>query len=275
MKKIIKLMFTVSCLLMISGYLKAQTEVDALRYSDISQLGTARYMGMGGAFGALGADMSTLSSNPAGIGLFRSSQFTFTPDFSLGTTKTDYLNSQYSDNKYNFALSNIGLVLTTKDVYKNIDEDHQGSLSFQFGFALNRYNDFNNNATITGNNLSSSMMTEFVNQANKDGFTSSFLNPYDTQLAYMSHLITNSSGSKTQYTSQLYSGNVKQLYQANYSGSITEPDLSMGLNYSNKLYIGATLGFPYFSYTDDVNLTETNNNVSDSVQNYTLHNRTR
>lgn len=36
-------------------------------------IGTARYVGMGGAMGALGADISVMSSNPAGIGLFRSS----------------------------------------------------------------------------------------------------------------------------------------------------------------------------------------------------------
>ena len=35
--------------------------------------GTARYVGMGGAMEALGADISTTSSNPAGIGLFRHS----------------------------------------------------------------------------------------------------------------------------------------------------------------------------------------------------------
>lgn len=35
--------------------------------------GTARYVGMGGAMEALGADISTMSTNPAGIGLFRHS----------------------------------------------------------------------------------------------------------------------------------------------------------------------------------------------------------
>lgn len=36
--------------------------------------GTARYVGMGGAMEALGADLSTMSTNPAGIGLFRRAQ---------------------------------------------------------------------------------------------------------------------------------------------------------------------------------------------------------
>ena len=33
--------------------------------------GTARFMGAGGAMGALGADFGTLSTNPAGLAMFR------------------------------------------------------------------------------------------------------------------------------------------------------------------------------------------------------------
>ena len=44
-----------------------------------SQLtGTARYVGMGGAMEALGADISTISTNPAGVGLFRKNQISLT-----------------------------------------------------------------------------------------------------------------------------------------------------------------------------------------------------
>ena len=45
----------------------------ALATEDLS--GTARYIGMGGAMDALGADISTIGTNPAGIGLFRKNQF--------------------------------------------------------------------------------------------------------------------------------------------------------------------------------------------------------
>ncbi len=46
-------------------------ESGKLLSSDLN--GTARYVGMGGAMEALGADISTMSTNPAGIGLFRHS----------------------------------------------------------------------------------------------------------------------------------------------------------------------------------------------------------
>lgn len=54
----------------------AQNEEDVLRYSQIEFSGTARYVGLGGAYGAIGADFSSLSSNPAGIGVYKRSEFT-------------------------------------------------------------------------------------------------------------------------------------------------------------------------------------------------------
>ena len=40
--------------------------------------GTARFVGMGGAMSALGADISVMGTNPAGIGLYRRSDFAAT-----------------------------------------------------------------------------------------------------------------------------------------------------------------------------------------------------
>mgnify|MGYP001253267024 CR=1 FL=1 len=80
----------------ISTTLNAQNEVDALRYSTQDLSGTARYSAMGGAFGSLGGEFSALSSNPAGIGMYQFSEFTFTPCFNLNSTKSYYDNSNLS-----------------------------------------------------------------------------------------------------------------------------------------------------------------------------------
>ncbi len=52
----------------------AQETYQDTKFAENSLTGTARYVGMGGAMEALGADISTISSNPAGVGLFRKSQ---------------------------------------------------------------------------------------------------------------------------------------------------------------------------------------------------------
>ena len=87
MKKLIVLLF---CLPVLLPNLNGQTAVDALRYSRIFYSGTARFQGLGGAFGAVGADFSVIAVNPAGIGLYKSSELTFSPSFWLGNTSSSY-----------------------------------------------------------------------------------------------------------------------------------------------------------------------------------------
>ncbi len=69
-------------MLLISGAAYSQGEVEALKFSRQELYGTARSMAMGGAFGALGGDISGISVNPAGIGIYRSSEIVGTFGFS-------------------------------------------------------------------------------------------------------------------------------------------------------------------------------------------------
>lgn len=68
---------------------------DMLWASDFAELsrthlfGTARAMGMGGAFTSLGADLTSMALNPAGLGMYRSSEFSFTPLVSVSHAATD------------------------------------------------------------------------------------------------------------------------------------------------------------------------------------------
>ena len=66
-----------------AGLMSAQTEYDALRLSQTDLTGTARYMSLGGAMGALGADASATKDNPAALGVYRSSEMSATLNFSL------------------------------------------------------------------------------------------------------------------------------------------------------------------------------------------------
>lgn len=61
----------------------AQSAVDAYRFAQPDMKGTARFMSMGGAFTALGADASSISQNPAGLGLFRRSELSLTMDMDM------------------------------------------------------------------------------------------------------------------------------------------------------------------------------------------------
>ena len=86
MKKI-GLIFIIALFILPGIY--AQKIEDALRNSQVFYYGTARFMGMGGAFTALGGDLSSLSQNPAGLGVFRSSEVSITPQLFHIKTSAD------------------------------------------------------------------------------------------------------------------------------------------------------------------------------------------
>ena len=87
----------------------AQGVDDVFRLSNQNNVfGTARYVSLGGAFGALGADFTSLSSNPAGLGVYRSSEFTITPTLKNRINDTKYIGSEYSDSRTRFMFDNVG-----------------------------------------------------------------------------------------------------------------------------------------------------------------------
>ena len=64
----------ISILMTLSSAMIAQNAMDAYTVSSSQIRGTARYVSMGGAFTSLGGDPSSIVQNPAGIGVYRSSE---------------------------------------------------------------------------------------------------------------------------------------------------------------------------------------------------------
>ena len=83
--------------IMFTSYAFAQNESDALRYSQRFFGATARSAAMGGAFASLGGDFSSLGYNPAGIAVFRTTELTFTPSFSMEDISTRYMGSSRNE----------------------------------------------------------------------------------------------------------------------------------------------------------------------------------
>ena len=227
---------------------EAQNELDALRYSRLSVIGTARYAGLGGAFGALGADFSSLSVNPAGIGVYRASEFSITPSIYMAEVKSDFLGKQNSDNKSNFNLGNVGFVSVT-----NNDARPNSILrKLAFGFGVNRTNNYNTRAVVQGFNNTSSLLTTYVDQAN--GLSPSQLDNFGNGLAFNTYLI-DTLGPKA-YFNDMPNGGVTQRKVIETSGSMNEMVFAAGANLAEKLYIGATIGMPYINYSEKSSYTE-------------------
>src|SRR5690606_15945047 len=88
--------------------INAQNLTDAVRYSDGGIQGSARFRALGGAFGALGGDLSAISINPAGSAVFAQSYATFTLGNTNRKNKTSYFNGKNSSSNSNFSVNQAG-----------------------------------------------------------------------------------------------------------------------------------------------------------------------
>lgn len=147
-----------SCL--IAGAAMAQSETDVLRYSQTFMKGSARFTAMGGAFGALGGDVSSFMINPAGAGIYRSSEFSFSTGIFNSNQKVDYEGYKAFDGHTSLNVGNAGLVL---NLFCNNKNDVR---AFNIGIAYNRVNDFNSNFSLVGSEGSVSMLDAFKNSMN-------------------------------------------------------------------------------------------------------------
>ncbi|MFH2144295.1 MAG: hypothetical protein ABIJ97_17845 [Bacteroidota bacterium] len=229
-----KTLILICSVVITSLVIQAQNEVDALRYSQLYHGGSARNISMGGAFGALGGDPSVLSYNPAGLGVYRKSEFTFTPSFYLNEASSNFMGKTSIDHKYNFNFNNMALIASANS------GDDDGWVSVNFGFGYNRLNNFHRYILIQGQNNESSMTDYFAEMAN--GNTINNLNSFNEWLAWESYLIDPMNNSETQYQSALLTKGVHQTKTISQTGNMGEYAFSMAGNYNNSLYIGATIG---------------------------------
>jgi len=230
----------------------AQSEVDALRYSQTTFGGTARYNSMAGAFGALGADFSVLSSNPAGIAMFRKNEVTFTPAVFNQNSNSLYNGSRGSDEKFNFNFGNGGIIGTYNT---NKKEDQPGWVAFNCGFGYHRLAKLHNRSSIQGSNNGNSSLSDIYVQ-NATNKSTENLSQFDEGLAFNTYLIDSVSGNNKQYFSYV-PWNVMQQKFIETEGSMGETVLSFGGNYNDKLYLGATIGFQHIRYSEQSTYSET------------------
>jgi len=244
-------------------HLVAQNEFDALRYSNLEFYGDARFNAMGGSFGALGANMSSLSLNPAGIGVYKSSDMSFTPAFHYNYTDTKLDGNSLTDGKLNFHFSNIGIV-----------GNFSGSGDWQsvsVGMGYNRTSNFNTSISAKGK-TDKTMLNKYVNELNAGGGTFDgdieSLYPFSSNLDYQNYLVNPTLADSLKYDNVFQnSKNITQTTNYETRGGSGEVFFTFGGNYNDKLYLGATMGVPTVRYIYDRNYSETSD-VNDTLTDF-------
>lgn len=240
-----------------SSMLFSQGVVDALKYSQQDIRGTARYMGMAGAFGALGGDITTLSQNPAGIGVYRNSDIAATIDLSNQVSSVNTAGNRMSDSKFNVSCNNFGFVWTVRfnqEALKNLN----------FGFAYNKQKSFDRSykagySGITGASSLSGYIAHLsegysvADLAYPDNSGSSYdpynNNPWLNVLGYQSYLINPKSTTGNTWNSIVGNGtNTTGDLYVREKGSIDEYNFNVGGNIYNVFYWGLGIAVTDFSY---------------------------
>ncbi len=271
-KKIITRALTIVCLLSCMSIIAfAQDEIDALRYSYLTTQGTARSIGFGSALGSVGGDFSSLSVNPAGIGVYRTSDVMITPAIRFNSTEGTYLGKTTTDNNTRFNFNNLGVVFTKAQ--KGRRYANSNWKTFSFGFGVNRVADFNRDYTYKGLNSgpgSSSGSEVFsVDANNTPGNVST--NGTPAFFGYQSYLIDFDTASGAYKTIVPWQSGINQARDVRERGGINEIAVTFGGNYQEKLMLGFTIGIPSLRYTRTANYTETDaNNGSARFDSYTM-----
>jgi hypothetical protein len=238
--------FSALVLSIFSIKMDAQNISDALRFSSQNYGGTARSMGAGNALGALGADFSVLSTNPAGLASYRTSEFVFTPAYRFTNTKSNLKNGASTpileEQKRNLHIDNVGIV-----VFHEPRNGKWTSANYAFGF--NQLANFSQRTYYEGASKGS-ILNSFFDEAKSVSFDSSALYGLGAGLAVQTNALYFQGGdTMTTDFSATPNAIISRSHDIIESGRMNEMVFSFAGNYENHFSLGATIGVPFFNYS--------------------------
>lgn len=237
-----------------SGF--AQTTDDAIRQSYQIQQGTARNMAIGGAAGSLGGDLTSSYVNPAGLGFYKTGEIVISPGFNMLKSNFDFRGTGLQDKKNNFAYGPTGIVFGWQNEYNP-------KRSTAISLSVNQVANFNNRIHYKGLNNVSSWSEQYLEELVRNrADTFSALDDYQfgSSLAFNTYLIDAEivNGQFVGYKSLVpISTGVIQENNIETRGGVHEISLGFASNNKDKLYLGASVNLPIYSYTKDQTYSET------------------
>lgn len=255
----------------------SQTPEDALRNAWFIPYGTARSISIGGAMGSLGGDISAAYTNPAGLGMYKTKEIVLTPSFLYNNNKADYRSVSSSKiNNSGFQLGTIGVVVGGKI--------NQANNSTAFSITVSQLASYDNKIHYAGLNNYSSYSEQYLEELtnnNADVNAASNNYPFGSSLAFFTYLIdsiADPQGNLTGYRSLVpVQDGIKQDYNETDKGGLYEASLSFASNKLDKLYLGASINFPFSFYTQNIDYIETdasgNNDNNFSFSQFSQHHK--
>ncbi len=284
MKKILLSVLTLMCA---GAVVYGQSHEEVFRFSNYNYgFGTARSAALGGAFTALGADITSTVINPAGLGLYRGSEVTVSPSLGFYNQKTDFsgdgFTSNLSQNKTHFDLNSLGGAI-------NVFNGTGTVTSATVAMTYNRLADYNGHHQSTGrspwsladiwvddlNTYSPAISPDNLDAPANNIYQAFHRYPvylWNPIMGYQSYLIDYDEFGY--YIPGLSGEAVSYPYlDRTTSGIIGEYSLSAGINLLNVVYIGASLGIQDLDYRETSDYSETYSGNEYELNSFTLRER--
>lgn len=250
--------------------INAQSYEDAVRFNANDPQGTARSQAMGSAFGALGADLTSMVINPGGVACYRASELAFTLGTNYTISNSNYYGFERSNDRINVPLDQFGGVINF-----GLEAKENGLISSSLGLSYSKLGNFTMSPTMKDAYGRNSYLDYFCTDGAKN-------DNYSGQLAYEAYLTndtTFANGKKETYNVwESYfmdsDGNNKldedvrsdadglgvidhaqYVKQRGFKGEFT---IAYALNISNIAHIGASMGIQTFDLSQKIMHSETN-----------------
>lgn len=230
----------------------AQYETDAFKFSGAENSTTARFGAMGGQQTSLGGDLSSLYGNPAGLGMFTKSEFTLTTGFNNIKSNSTFLGNSASSSLLNPNINNVGVVFHSP--VSKFRNTKKGLLSLNFGIGYQKTNFFRNDLQFSGETNLNGLGDYFNEEANFDQNVPEDLSQNIVYGAWQGFLINAPSDSENYNVNT--TSDSDQSISVDRMGGQSNFDLSLGLNISNKVYIGGGIGLASINYRSQERLNE-------------------
>lgn len=239
--------FLAAFTLVAAAHIQAQdpfTNYQMVNTTDI--FGTARYVAMGGAMGALGADISAISNNPAALGLFRKNEISI----SMGGQIQD-LKPYDVDSRGRFSFDQVGFVAC----FPNDDR----TSFFNFGLNLQKKNHYGHSffvAGALGGGLSqTNQLAGLYNQFYTDRNARQAALPVRAYDALLWDLPNGNRVNATGYD-----------YNRLTTGNLYGVDMNFSGNLQDRIYLGATVGLDFLRYRTSQRYVEYRNGTRADVE---------
>lgn len=251
---------TLSVILLSVNFSWAQSYSEsALLFSRTQPAGSARILGLGGTQTALGGDYSSALSNPAGLGMYNRSEFTFSPALSFYNTKSEFNGTATNESTSKFNIPGISYVM-----HMGRDDDESSFRGGSLGISYSRINDFNRSTIYRGRNQTNSIVDYFMEQANGD--IPSQFDPGDYQyntptgLAFYNYLIGPQSITDPNKPDDQYFTDAPiesdQQEEIVTKGTSYQWNFSYGANIEDKFFFGGGLGISTLRYKSQKTFSE-------------------